>query len=703
MRTRIILFIAAFLLARAPAAAAQQGQSAAQSGSVDLGVRYTNIRGDEARFQRFRDLGNGGFLDRFRLQRDGARWVFNLGADHMGRLDQRYFGDFQHSGKVKATFEWDQIPLFISRDTRTLFTEVSPGLFRLPDTIQQGIETARLTIADVVGGVSPLDIRSRRDTATFKFVYTPRPEVDVKFNLKSARRDGTMPYGTTFGHSNLTELPAPVQTRTNDVNAGVEWVTEQGMLRVAYDGSWFDNHVQTLVWDNPWRLTDTTTAGGQGRYALWPDSTLHAVTTGGSLRLPARSRFTGNITVGTWSQDQALLPFTINTAIPVIPLERSTAEAEARTVAMNYNFTSRPSRYLWLNGRFRLYDFDNRTPHFKVSQYVRLDQTVSTLQVEGTEPLGYTRHNLDVDASLTPIPFTAVKVGYGRDWTDRTFRIFERTSDDVFRASIDTTHTGRMTLRAIFERSMRKGTGFDEQALVETGEQPALRHLDIADRDRNRFTALLQATPTSVLGVSVSAAVGQDDYKNSGFGLRDSQTRSYSLSADLTPQDKIAAGLSYTYDRYTALQNSRAASPGAQFTDPTRDWSIDTADRVHTITADLDLLKLFSKTELKFAYNFTRSRAAYVLGVPANSTLSPPVQLPTVLNELQNGTADLRYYLTEKLALGVVYWYDRYNVDDFTLGPRTIDRLDLGANLFLGYVYRPYTANSAWVRLLYFW
>lgn len=44
------------------------------------------------------------------------------------------------------------------------------------------------------------------------------------------------------------------------------------------------------------------------------------------------------------NQDEALVPHTINTALPVIPLERTTAEAEASTLFFNLNFTSRPTK-----------------------------------------------------------------------------------------------------------------------------------------------------------------------------------------------------------------------------------------------------------------------------------------------------------------------------------------------------------------------
>ena len=63
---------------------------------------------------------------------------------------------------------------------------------------------------------------------------------------------------------------------------------------------------------------------------------------------------------------------------------------------------------------------------------------------------------------------------------------------------------------------------------------------------------------------------------------------------------------------YTADQASRQANPGAQFNDPTRDWTTDSADTAHTVSADLDLLKLWPKTDLRFAYNLSRARSIYI-------------------------------------------------------------------------------------------
>ena len=54
-----------------------------------------------------------------------------------------------------------------------------------------------------------------------------------------------------------------------------------------------------------------------------------------------------------------------------------------------------------------------------------------------------------------------------------------------------------MTFRAHYEHADRTGDGLDEEGLVEIGEQPALRHYDVADRTRDKFTGQVDVSPPS--------------------------------------------------------------------------------------------------------------------------------------------------------------------------------------------------------------
>lgn len=669
-------------------------------GSFDVGGRVATVDGDEARFQRYRDLRDRPLLENFRYKRDGGSWLFGATFDHVGYRDQRYEATLTQFGKVKTSFVWDQIPLFYSRDTRTLYTEPSPGVLRLDDAIQNGTTP----LASVAPLARPFDLRQRRDTARFGFSVTPTKSVDLTLNVQTAHRDGQMPWTGTFGFGNTVEVTAPLDHRSTEMNAAAEWSNDRGSIRLQYDGSWFNNNVQTLVWDNPSVATDTLTGGSsQGRTALWPSSTLNAVSIAGSKTLPARTRATAYVSVGAWDQNEGLLPFTVNSALPAIPLARTTAQATADVTAVNLNFTSRPTDRVWLNLRYRRYDFDNQTPVFNVTSSVVYDQNLSTSLTGGTEPFGYIRNWVDADASYDVASFAALRVGYGLEKVERTFRYLENTTEHAIRASIDSTGNNYVSVRGVYEHSKRTGSGLDEEVLDDVGEQISLRQFDISDRDRDRIYTVVQVTPVAVLGFNGTIGAGRDKRPSAYFGLQEAQTRFYSIGFDVTPSDVVSGGLMWGFDKYTSLQRSRQANPGVQFSDPTRDWSTDATDRVHYVDASLDLLKAIPKTDVRFAYGFNRSRSRYLYALPANSTLTTPQQLPVVLNELHRATVDVKYFFVTHLAGGLAYWFDKYTVEDFALGTQTITRINMPSALLLGNVWRPYTGHTVWARLSYLW
>ena len=689
-----------FVITIASVARAQAGgQTEPQVGSFDVGGRVSDVEGDDARFQRYRDLRDGAFLENFKYRRETDAWLFTSDFAHVGYRDQRYDGSFNRFGKVKAWFQWDQIPLFYSSVTQTPYLESSPGVLELTDETQLAS-----SLAIVVGTAFPIELRQRRDIARFGVLVTPTPHMDLLLNVASTRRDGHMPWSATFGFGNAVEVAAPLDQRTTDLNLAAEWGIDRGSVRVQYDGSWFNNNVQTLVWDNPLRLTDSPTAGSsRGRLALAPNSTMNAVSVTGALRLPARSRATAYVSLGAWNQDQDLLPFTINSAILPIRLDRPTAQAEARISAINLNFTSRPADRLWLNVRYRRYDFDNQTPAFHVTSSVAYDQTLQTSLLTATEPFGYVRNWVDGDASYDLTSFAALRVGYGLEDVDRSFRLFETTKEHTFRASIDSTGNHIVTLRGVYEHSTRTGAGLDEEVLDDIGEQISLRQFDISNRTRNRFSTILQVMPIAQLGLNATIGLGKDDRPDADFGLQEAQTRFYSVGLDAAPSDTVSASLTWGFDKYTSLQRSRQANPGVQFDDPTRDWSTDGLDRVQYVSASLDLRKAIPKTDVQFGYDFNRSTGRYVYLLPSNSTLTTPQQLPDVLNEIHRVTAGGKYFFARRLAAGITYWYDKYRVEDFALGPQTISRLNMPSALLLGNVWRPYRANTGWIGLSYYW
>jgi opacity protein-like surface antigen len=335
---------------------------------------------------------------------------------------------------------------------------------------------------------------------------------------------------------------------------------------------------------------------------------------------------------------------------------------------------------------------------------VRLDGNLGTSITGGSEPFAYTRHFVDLDASYTAWRHAAVRLGYAQEHDDRTFRLFEETTDRTVRASIDSSALGWGAVRLQYDRSVRTGDGLDEQVLSDIGEQVSLRQFDISDRTRDRLSAIVQVTPLSMLGVSGSVSVGQENRPEAAFGLQDNDLRAVTIGLDYAATNTTGATLTYGLERYATRQRSRQANPGAQFNDPTRDWWTNMDEDVHTLAFQVDVAPFVDRrATLTAGYDYVGSRATYLYELAPNSTLPAPQQLTPVRNTLHTAFTEVRFALTRAVALGIGYRFNGYDVEDFALSPGTLNSPLIPTFVNLLQQWRPYDAHTGAVRLSYTW
>ncbi|MBI2835649.1 MAG: hypothetical protein HYX76_14610, partial [Acidobacteria bacterium] len=161
MRIKNVIVTGALLLASSGLALAQQAQLAQSAqqgqtdvvqtqgpfvGTLDLSFRASDMTGDVARFQRYRDIRDQGAGLNLKFKRDAGTWVFNLGAKNVGYEDQNFTALFR-SGKAKASLEWNQVPLFYGASDmlRTPYsTQISNGVatLSLPAGTQAAVQNS---------------------------------------------------------------------------------------------------------------------------------------------------------------------------------------------------------------------------------------------------------------------------------------------------------------------------------------------------------------------------------------------------------------------------------------------------------------------------------------------------------------------------------------------------------------------------------
>ncbi len=763
MRNRLTTTTAALLLASASLVFAQQpapkpadtqpatsAVTVPWTGTLDFGFRPDMSSGNVAQYERYRDLKDGAFT-RFDITRQGDAYLFTAGARNIGYRDQEYFADY-NGGRAKVSFFFDGTPLNYGYNNLSAWT-VSGSTLTLDAAQRAAIEKGQAigvptTPAQAAAGsiwanyANVFELTSKRQTAGFMASVNATPQLAVDFSFQTAKKTGYQPWGAAFAFNNVAELPLPLDNRTNDFSAGVEWANHKGMMRVAWGASWFNNEIESIVWDNPIRATDYNSGKppyynpsayvnglgpGQGRQSLFPSNNMNVISATGMYKLPSHTTFTGTFALTNAKNDAALIPWTINPVInsaavlasfPGLQhLERSTAEAEVRGINAQFALNSRPNTMFSYNIRYRYNDRDNRTPMFDAVEYVRFDAVPEETGGE-TEPYSIKHNQFDATATFSVVPYTALRVGYGVDAMDHTHRGIEKLTDNTFRVSMDTVGNQYVMVRGMWEFTKRTGSGFDKEWFLDSGTQVAARLYDDAERNRNRGTLLFVFTPTAKVDLTASVAAGRDKYNDSEqkFGLLNNDNTSYNVGINVTPVDKVAFGFNYGRDKYSTAQASRNANPAPDpsWTDPNRNWSLDNDETVNNAQVYLTLVKALKNTDLSVTYDYTDSDNAFVHSGPRIATLQTLgtfEALPNVTNTWKRLTADLNYFFTKQVGVGLGYWYEKFDVSDFatvdTYGPvgpfaatGTPGIAYLG-ELTLGNGSRPYKGSTGFFRILY--
>jgi len=798
MRSRFVV-IAAALLATAPAAAQTQPgpQPAAAgsllSGTLDVGGLFSAVSGDEARYERYRDMRNGVYST-FSLNREGPGYLFNADAHHVGYRDQRYAASLR-SRRVNVGFEWVSVPLNFFYGALTPYRG-DGDVLTLDDAAQRAVQgPTNATNDGTAVGVpcapgappascsspalaaqakanrsiynslaSPFDLRYTRDVGSLSLKYAASRAMDVDVRFAATMRDGHQPWSAPFSFNNIVEVRAPIDQRTSDASVGATWANPRSMFRLGWDGSWFANRFSSLTWDNPIRITDfnnglappagpydpSAYSNGNGpavgRMALAPDNMMNVVSATGLYKMRGRTSVNGVLQFTQQTQDDDLIPWATNSVInsPVVlaafpglrDLPRPTAEAEAKGVNALINLSSRPWRRANFVVRYRFNDRDVQTTPFDATEFVLLDAVAEDVGTV-THEFDTSRHILDANVSFTPVTWGTLRVGYGHEAVERHGRGFSETGENTLRASFDTYTSPWVTVRAQFDVSRRRGSGFVEsQTWLESedltfaqgpgGTQPTLRYYDEADRDRTRASLVFTVVPRDNVDLFTQFGGGRDRYRADAsspvtrpgelFGLRESDVASWNAGFNYHPSDVVALGASYGRDRYSSLQLSRNASPPPDPTwnDPARNWTLDNDDTINLATFYVDVLRAIVNTDIRFSYDYSDSDNSFVHGGPrvaALTALNQFIPLPDVENTWHRATADVQYFFSERVGLGVGYYVEKLDVVDYntidTAGPVGFTpatgepRIDWLGGLLTGYGNRPYRGHTGYVRALY--
>lgn len=682
-----------------------------------LQVLETDVDTDSSKFEEYRDLDSG-FRPSFHLVGDGGERQLDIRAEAIGRDDARYTLDYDVAGRYGLLFDFNKIPHRFGNNGHMLWTRTGPGRLEIADPVQAAIEgaVARQFATDRTGvsfgflngllapylaTAGEVDLGLIRDRALLRLDLGRMAELGWTLEYSHENRKGDRPYGGSFGFNNVTEIPEPIDYKTDAAELAGEWNTERAGLRFGYRYSSFKNDISTLIWDNPFRLNPSTdpnayqgpsssSIGGSslGFADLAPDNQASLLFMAGRARFGGDWFANGSASYNVMTQDDPLLPYTLNPAIvgvdhltgatptDVNNLPVRNADNKVNVLNVNAQTGTRFGDSLGLTFRYRLYDYDNQSRRVEIPGYVRFHGVWEEIP-RITVPYAYTVQDVGAELGWDFVRNSRIALGYTLQTWDRDFREVESSDEDILKLSFDTQPFAWFILRASYELGDRSIDGYETEAQEASfvdpagiSNQPGLRKYEQAARAYDQLNVQAQFFAGDAWSFFAGVTGRDEDYDESQLGLISDEILQYNVELGYAPGENLNLYLfGHRADRDTRQRGRQ--SGGTVSTNPLDDWLVDFDEK--TDTWGLGATSRFAEkwsTDISGRWSKSDGFADFT-AFPGGAPLAgrPLQQALDFANyediELLALIGRLDYQITEQTEAGVFYRYEEYTIDSF--------------------------------------
>jgi MtrB/PioB family decaheme-associated outer membrane protein len=681
---------------------------------VEAGVGYSD--NDSSPFTPYSGLDSdgafvtGGFGYYKRGPWDGEDLSFlEAEGDRLGLRTRSLRGEGGVQGKYRLLLGYDELPFDRFR-TRTPYRGAGSAALRLPPDWRSNpterFNTATQNLPDLPSSLQTVDIKTERTRYGGGVEWNIDRRWTARVSGRREEKDGLKPLGIAWGTTGQNPaaviVPAPVDYRTDTLDAEVAYRTGKLQFRLGYQLSLFENEADTLTLDNPFTYSGWNPAArhptGVAQAQLAPDNKAHSFNLAGGYDISDVTRVTANLVYSRYEQDDAFLPYTSNPLLGVQQgLPRSSLDGEIDNTVANLELFTRPAQAVEVRVRYRYTDRDNDTPR---DQYVYVRGDAEDQQIGGTQvnyrtntPYGYREHLVGGDVGYRFQTGTKVTVGYDYRNLDRTFEAREENTEHTGRIDLRHRFTDTLSGSADYARTWRDGSAYDNtrvlqdsytEAYVESLEDapfvnhPLTRAYYLADMVGDKASLRLTYVPTTALTLGVRGSYKHNDFDDTQVGLTDVEGWGLGLDAGFALSEDLSLTGFYTYDARTSDQAGWAfegdANQLAQANDPTRRWFVENDDRAHTLGLGLSW-QIRKGLRLSADYSYTDA-------VTETSTRSggafPAGDFPDLDTRIHRLQSDLDYDLTEQWTLGLTYLYEGVSGSDWQtdeVAPDTIGRV----------------------------
>ncbi|MGH8746922.1 MAG: MtrB/PioB family decaheme-associated outer membrane protein, partial [Burkholderiales bacterium] len=364
---------------------------------VSVGVATaTGNQSDRTVFGEYNGLRkNGGNLmldiDYARRDEKTGTWTIIRGRD-LGLDTPELDFTIDRQGDWRVSADYEEI---VKHDIRTINTGLAGA----------GTITPTVNLLSAPGAGQDLNLELKRKRLGLSVDKWVTPSIQVQISFKNEDKDGARLWGRGFACTSAAApgcaggsatstgwavlmLPEPVDSRTDQLEAKLNYSAGRLFVSGGYYGSFYTDHNGTMTPSVPGTLSNYAggayplTAGLQGilslPMALWPDNQAHQLYLDGTYALTQRLRSTFNLSYTHATQDQSFSSMGLTGA----PAGVSSLGAVVDTTRVQFGLTARPTSKLSLVANLHYEDRADKTP-------------VEYYNVEGAAPTAWTNSPLN--------------------------------------------------------------------------------------------------------------------------------------------------------------------------------------------------------------------------------------------------------------------------------------------------------------------
>ena len=647
---------------------------------ADGGVIW--VSDDAAKFGDFTGLDEeGAYLDAQLAMHywgeKGDRW--QLLGRNLGLESREISVTGGRQGLYELNAFYNQIPRTLFDTTQTPFLGAGSESLSLPENWVNAGSTQDMTALQT--SLKPLDIAYDRQIFGVGAKYMPWQKLELTADYRHEEKDGVrIDSGNMLTVASQFVQPLDSMTDTLELAAG--YSADAWNLRLGYYGSFFNNEVNRLRWENPF---NPTPGAEVGQLDVAPDNDFHQFFLSGGYRFARRTNLTGRVAIGRGEQEDTFLPYTVNPLLAGQVLPQVRMDGSVDTTNINLRLRSTPVRGIGLTAEYRKSERDNSTSQNQYD-YVITDSFPGQTVVN--QPYSFYRDSYRLSADYRLMRRTRLSVGWNRDDVDRDFQEREKTETDKLWARATVGFTSTVSGWLEYSAEERDGSEYTPLMQSNSVENPLMRKYHLADRDRDAIEGQVTVQPIDVWDFSLSAIVAEDDYKNTQLGLSESEYLSATLDTS------VRVGSASIYAAYTVEEIESTQYGSQQFNSP--DWTSDTKDEFDTLVLGFVWPEIFSRFDLNLDYTYAKSSGDIDMNVSGARSAFP--QLDTQLDSVR---LYVDYHVRDNMTIRAGYWYEHYSSSDWALDyvfPATVPHLlSLGANA------QNYNVNTVLLSINYAW